>query len=370
MPMAANNRDYYTILGVPRGAGEKDIKKAYKKLAMKFHPDKNRNNQDEAKKKFIEVSEAYEVLSDDKKRKIYDRYGEAGLKGGVPPEGFGGQRGGGAPGGPTFHFTPSDAESIFAQFFGGGGGMGGMSGARTFSFASGGRPGGASMFMGGHPSGSDSDEDMQFMGEGQGQPRFRGQSSSGFSRGPQRPHKVAPIVVDFPICLEDLHNGKKKKLKISRKRVHPSQPNTLYEDTKILEVDVQPGWKAGTKITFEGEGDEMPGQLAGDVTFVIKEKPHERFQRQDSDLLYRHQCSVKDALLGPVFTVVGLDGKPIRVDCSNDAVSPDYIKCIRGMGLPNRSTGGHGDLLVNFDIRFPKNALSAGSKRALSQVYM
>jgi curved DNA-binding protein CbpA len=131
-------KDFYDILGLSRGANESEIKKAYRKLAMKWHPDKNQDNKDFAEKKFKAVSEAYEVLSDPKKKDLYDQFGEDGLK-----EGFGG--GGG--------FNASNAEDIFAQFFGGGmggggpfGGMGGMPGGGF-----GGMPGG----MGGMPGGFD-----------------------------------------------------------------------------------------------------------------------------------------------------------------------------------------------------------------------
>ena len=100
-------RDFYKILGVERDASENDLKKAYRKLAMKWHPDKNPDKQEQAEKKFKEVSEAYEVLTDPKKKEIYDRYGEDGLQ-----DGFGGG-GGGAHG-----FSQQHARDIFAEFFG------------------------------------------------------------------------------------------------------------------------------------------------------------------------------------------------------------------------------------------------------------
>ncbi|KAJ3265504.1 hypothetical protein HK104_006283, partial [Borealophlyctis nickersoniae] len=136
-------KDYYGILGVSKDADEETLKKAYRKQALKWHPDRNPNNKEMADRKFKEVSEAYEVLSDKNKRAVYDQFGEEGLKGGMPngagggaggfPAGFsfGGPGGGGFPGGPTFTFTsggpgggggfrpfqPSSAEDIFRQFF-------------------------------------------------------------------------------------------------------------------------------------------------------------------------------------------------------------------------------------------------------------
>ncbi|PKI51347.1 hypothetical protein CRG98_028294, partial [Punica granatum] len=141
--------DYYKILGVDRSAKDDDLKKAYRKLAMKWHPDKNPNNKKEAEAKFKQISEAYDVLSDPQKRAVYDQYGEDGLKGQMPPPDAGG------PGGTTFfstgdgptsfRFNPRSADDIFAEFFGfsspfggmgsmgSGGGMGGMRGSRFSS---------------------------------------------------------------------------------------------------------------------------------------------------------------------------------------------------------------------------------------------
>lgn len=97
-------KDYYAILGVPRNASEEDLKKAYKKMALKWHPDRNKDNKEAAEEKFKEIAEAYDVLSDTQKRKVFDQFGEEGLKGGVP-EGAG-AGGFGGPGGTSFHFSP------------------------------------------------------------------------------------------------------------------------------------------------------------------------------------------------------------------------------------------------------------------------
>src|SRR4051812_47328770 len=131
MPVGSNmGKDYYKILGVKREATDDEIKKAYRKLALQWHPDKNPDKPQEAKQRFTEIGEAYEVLRDKQKRAIFDQYGEEGLKGGPPPSADGSAGGhpfagaGGFPGGGAFQFSSGDAENIFAQFFGGMGGMG------------------------------------------------------------------------------------------------------------------------------------------------------------------------------------------------------------------------------------------------------
>ncbi|KAL6988198.1 hypothetical protein U1Q18_013945 [Sarracenia purpurea var. burkii] len=124
--------DYYKILQVDRNAKDEDLKKAYRKLAMKWHPDNYPNNKKEAEAKFKQIAEAYEVLSDPQKRAIYDQYGEEGLKGQVPPPDAGGPNGatffstGDGP--TTFRFNPRNADDIFAEFFGSSSPFGGMGG--------------------------------------------------------------------------------------------------------------------------------------------------------------------------------------------------------------------------------------------------
>ncbi len=155
MSQRKKGKDYYATLGVAKDVSEDELKKAYKKMALKWHPDRNLDNKVAAEARFKEIGEAYEVLSDPSKRQIYDEYGEEGLKGGPPPQasssdGFDGAahfaNGSGAggfrgrfPGG----FQPSRAEDIFAQMFGGGsGGLGGMGGLGSMFGGMGGGMGG------------------------------------------------------------------------------------------------------------------------------------------------------------------------------------------------------------------------------------
>ncbi|KZV22078.1 dnaJsubfamily B member 1-like [Dorcoceras hygrometricum] len=188
---------------VDRSANDDELKKAYRKLAMKWHPDKNPNNKKEAEAKFKQISEAYDVLSDPNKRAVYDQYGEEGLKGQVPPPGAGGFPGGMDGGGPAgFRFNPRRAEDIFSEIFGFSspfGGMGDMGGSRV-----GGSGFPSNMFR----------EDLFST--------FRGASAGGEGSSAGVPRKAAAIERMLPCSLEDLYKGTTKKMKISRDIVDSS----------------------------------------------------------------------------------------------------------------------------------------------------
>lgn len=405
-------KDYYQILGVKSNASEQELKKAYKKGALKFHPDKNPNNKEEATKKFKDLAEAYEVLSDKQKRTIYDQYGEEGLKAGfVPSDSEKTPNGGGYAGGPGFAFTqngpmgggsgftfrstgsgfsPTDAQSIFETFFSDLRSRRAGSSMKNSSSSSHGAP----------SSGSESDEDITMsdngFGLGQGGFGFGGSGMSGLGGmngldglfrmrgasggGPaaasvvdqeEQPRQGAPTSFPLELSLEDLYGGAKKRLKISRSRVVEAPTHRLRQEDKLVEVDVKPGWKAGTKVTFEREGDERPGMVPGDIVFVVSEKPHDQFQREGDNLVYVHQCSLKDALCASSITVPCLDRqrKTMTVDISQDAITPDYVKCVKGQGMPiSKKPGQRGDLLIRFDIHFPTHKLNPQQQRTLAAV--
>lgn len=278
-------KDYYKILGINKGASEDEIKKGYRKMALKYHPDKNKSPG--AEEKFKEIAEAYDVLSDKNKREIYDKYGEEGLKNGPPPEsGFQGS----APGGGNFHYefqgNPRDTfrmffggDDPFASFFSGGGGGG--DGGDGF-----GGPGLSRMFhFGGHPG----QEEMDVDDEGYG---HFGDGHMGGGR-PQRKRQDSAVVRELPVSLEDIYKGATKKLKITHRVLNIDGRSTRTED-KILTIDIKPGCEAGTKITFPKEGDQTPNNIPADVVFVIKDKPHSVFTREGSDIRYKAKISLKD----------------------------------------------------------------------------
>ncbi|KAJ8753861.1 hypothetical protein K2173_000115 [Erythroxylum novogranatense] len=333
--------DYYKILQVDRSAKDDDLKKAYRKLAMKWHPDKNPSNKKEAEAKFKQISEAYDVLSDPQKRTIYDQYGEEGLKGQVPPPGSGGF--GPEGGSTTFRFNPRSPDDIFSEFFGFQGfGMGDMGGGGS-------RAGGS-----GFPRSMFGDDIFS---------SFRAAAGEASSV----PRKAAAIERTLPCSLEDLYKGTTKKMKISRDVIDSSgRPSTVEE---ILTIEIKPGWKKGTKITFPEKGNEQRGVIPSDLVFIIDEKPHSVFKRDGNDLIVTQKISLVEALTGYTVQLTTLDGRSLTIPINN-IISPTYEEVVKGEGMPiPKEPSRKGNLRMKFNIKFPSKLTSeqkTGFKRLMS----
>lgn len=344
-------KDYYKILGISKSASEDDVKKAYRKMALKFHPDKNKSPG--AEEKFKDIAEAYDVLSDKKKRDIYDSYGEEGLKGGVPG-------GGGAPSADGAHFSytfSGDPRETFAQFFGT---------SDPFSMFMGGDGGmGGSMF-----DRMDVDDDaFNMMGGRLGGGTRRAFSFSPHDTGMRSRAKAQdpPITRDLYVSLEEINTGVTKKMKITR-NIAIKETHQLKKEEKILTIQVKPGWKEGTKITFEKEGDQAPGKIPADIVFVIRDKPHQVFKRDGANLSFTTKLTLRDALCGTRITVPTLEGPKVYLDYTKDIVRPQTVKRLPGRGLPfPKDPSRRGDILVHFDIQFP-STLTESAKEILSEV--
>lgn len=161
-----------------------------------------------------------------------------------------------------------------------------------------------------------------------------------------------PIEHDLYVSLEDIAKGCVKKMKISRRVLQPDG-STKKED-KVLTITVKPGWKAGTRITFQKEGDQSRHKIPADIVFTIRDKPHPLFKREGSDLRYTASISLKQALCGTVVVVPTMSGDQVTINFQNEIVKPTTVKRLQGYGLPlPKEPGIKGDLIVNFDIKFP-----------------
>ncbi|KFO97909.1 DnaJ subfamily B member 13, partial [Calypte anna] len=162
-----------------------------------------------------------------------------------------------------------------------------------------------------------------------------------------------PIVRNLYLSLEDLFYGCTKKMKISHRVLNEDGLTSTIRD-KILTIDVQPGWKQGTSVTFEKEGDQGPNVIPADITFVVQEKPHPRFRRVNDDLIYISTIPLGKALVGCSVAVRTLDGRLLNIPI-NDIVDPQYCKVVPGEGMPlAQDPRSKGNLLIYFNICFPK----------------
>ncbi|ORC85584.1 chaperone DnaJ protein [Trypanosoma theileri] len=315
--------DYYKVLGVGRNATPTEIKKAYHQLALKYHPDKCTGNREEAERRFKEVSEAYDVLSDENKKKIYDKYGEEGLKGGVPADGGAGANFHGAfPGGTHYSFSQGDAFNIFRTFFG-----------SSDPFA------GGEEFGGGGPG-------LHRVFRGFGGPQG---FASGFGSPEMSPvHEVPPVEYTFACTLEEIYQGCTKKFNVSRQMPGGTEK-------KVFEVKVLPGYKKGTKIRFEREGGIVQGyppNVMADMVFVLDEKPHPRFERSGSDVRTTVHINLKQALLGTTVNVVCLDETTTSLPLTGVSKNGRQLR-VSGKGFPDRKTGRTGDMYVTIAVDMP-----------------
>lgn len=356
----------YDALSVKPEATQDEIKKAYRKAALKHHPDKNPDNP-KASEKFKEVSQAYEILSDPEKRKVYDQYGlefilrggaepppqggGAGGSGGMPFEGmnFGGMGGGMPSGGRSFHFST-------------GGGSGGFSGGDPFNiFAEFMKGGGAGM-------GDDDDIFSQFTGGGRSSRGSRKDSYAGNSmRRRDRSPEVTTVERPLPVTLEELYKGTHKKMKIKRKTFDPRTQRRNVED-KILEMDIKPGYKAGTKMKFKGVGDQEEGGTQ-DLHFIITEKEHPLFKRQDDNLIAVIELDLKEALTGWQRTISTIDGKQVPVR-GGGPTPPGYRETFPHLGMPKgkgKNKDERGDMIVEVKVKFPAS-LTLAQKSHLKEI--
>ena len=341
-------RDYYEILGVPKNASEAELKKAYRKLALQFHPDKNPNNK-EAEDKFKEAAEAYEILSNADKRSRYDQFGHAGLRGG-----------GGA--GNGYDMSMDDIFSHFGDIFGDAFGFGGFSGGR---------------------------------------------SRSGSQR---RVYQGTNLRVKVKLNLQEIANGVEKKIKVNKDiachtckgsgakgggahkscttcggRGHVTQVTNTFlgqmqttatcpscngegkvitdkcpechgqgivKGEEIISINLPAGVSDGMQLSMSGKGNAGPRDgVPGDLIIAIEEIEDEFLKRDGSNLIYEHFISIPEAINGTTIEVPTIDGKSkIKIE---PATQSGKVLRLKGKGLPSINSYGKGDLLISINVWIP-----------------
>uniref|UniRef100_UPI0037E79150 dnaJ homolog subfamily B member 5 n=1 Tax=Semicossyphus pulcher TaxID=241346 RepID=UPI0037E79150 len=312
-------KDFYKVLGVLPDSNEDEIKKAYRKMALKFHPDKNSDA--DAEDKFKEIAEAYEILTDPKKRSIYDQFGEEGLKNGMSLAGQCNIFRNNFHGDPHATFSSSfHGSDHFDIFFGSDGDSEDdlFNPFRRFTFS----------HVGGYAG-----------------------PEGGLRRG-QRRLQGKEVVHDLVVTLEEVMQGCTKHVKITRRRLNPDG-RSMHSEDKVLNVVVKKGWKAGTKITFPREGDETPNSTPADITFILRDKENTQYKREGSNIVFTAKITLKEALCGCTVNVPTLDNRMMPLPCS-DVIKPGAVRRLRGEGLPlPKSPSQRGDLVVEFQVLFP-----------------
>ena len=322
--MSVEYKDYYQVLGVSRTASQDEIAKAYKKLARKHHPDLNQDNKEAAEEKFKEINEAYEVLRDEEKRRMYDQLGSNWQHG---------QQFQGAPGFENFNFN-----------FGGGQGgrtftSGGTSGfSDFFDMLFGGLGGNA--FGGGDRSGAQ----MHF-----GADPFSGFAGFAGGRG-QHGARGQDVEANVTITLEEAHKG-------GRKTVTVQGPN----GRRTLDFSIPAGIREGARIRLTGQGEPGAGQGSpGDLYLRVHFASHPQFKVEGSDLIYDLSLRPWEAALGMTVRVPTLDGD---VDLNiAPGTSSDRKLRLRGKGLGGGPNKNKGDQIVRLTIRMPEKMNDAQHK--------
>ena len=309
--------DYYKVLEIEENASQDEVKKAYRKLSMKWHPDKNQGNPD-ATNTFQKISEAYETLGDQERRQEYD----VGRKN---PFFAGGQQGG-----PHF----ADMDDLFSMFFGGGPPMSGpYPGMHQHhqNFPQGFPPGMAGIF-----------------GQNMGGPNIK-IFRNGVHINPMM-EKPQPIVKHIDITMEQVLTGCKLPIEIERWVVEGH--NKVHENVTIY-VEIFKGIDSNEIIVLKDEGNVVNDMCKGDVKIFVKVQPHPRFERKGLDLIYLHNISLKEALCGFSFELKHLNGKSYTINNkAGNIIPPNFQKNIANMGLTRE--GHSGAMIVHFHVEFPE----------------
>ena len=339
-------RDYYETLGVGKGASASEIKKAYRKLALKYHPDKNPDDA-AAEERFKEAAEAYEVLSDDTKRQQYDRFGHEGMRGG--PGGFGG-------GGMNMDDIFSQFGDIFGGAFGGGGG------------------GGRKRRMKGANLRIKVKLTLEEVAEGVSkkvkvfklvQAKGVEYTDCGTCHGTGQVRRVTNTILGQMQTASTCNVCQGTGQSITRRPSGADEMGMVREEA-VVNLEIPGGVEDGMQLSVRGEGNGAPlGGVPGDLIVMVEVLPHDVFQRNGKNLHHDHYISFADAALGATAEVPLLGGKAkIKIDAGTQS---GKIVRLRGKGLPSVDSYGNGDLLINLNVWTPKK-LSKSETKALEEL--
>ncbi len=360
----AEKRDYYDVLGVERNADADTIKKAYRKAAIKYHPDKNPGDK-EAEEKFKEAAEAYDVLSNDDKRARYDRFGHAGMNG-AGSGGFGGFGGAGG-------FTMDDIFEQFGDIFGGafGGGFGGRR-----------RSGGARVSRG-----SDIRVtvklSLQEVAEGVTKKLKIKKSVACSKCGGTGAKDGAGLTTcsqcggsGYVITVQNSFFGRMQTQsvcpscqgtgRVVKERCTQCNGEGTERGEEIVEVQIPAGIAEGMALTVRGKGNAArQGGVNGDLIVVIEEEPNSQFVRDGNDLIHNLNITVTTALLGGEVEVPTIDGR-VRIKIAPGTHAGKVLR-LRGKGLPDVNGYGRGDITVVVDVTIP-DTLTKEERRLIEQL--
>ena len=349
------DKDYYKILGVDEKSSEDEIKKAYRKLSMLHHPDKN-GNTEESKLMFQDLNNAYSTLSDPQKRRMYDmmrKGGGGGGGGGIPPNVF--HFGGGVPGGGGGGFPPGIPEELLHMLFGGGAQGGG---GFNIHQQGGGGPGPKVVFQtfhNGRPTGGVNINGMNGFMQQQQQ-----QQPAPNIRVYQVPESIIKTV---SLTLEQCYNGCSIPLEIDRQ---VPDNDIIKIERETLHAQIPKGILQGDTIILNDCGHMNEAGMKGDIRIVINVLQHALFKVEHLDLTIEKTITLKAALCGFDFEITHLNGRIFKLaNKPGNVIKPGNIKTIPGLGL--EKNGESGVLKIKFNIDFPDtlspeqiNTLQAG----------
>lgn len=354
--MAENKRDYYEVLGVQKGASDDEIKKAYRKMAKKYHPDLNPGDK-QAEAKFKEVNEAYEILSDGQKRARYDQFGHAGVD---PNFGGGGYQGYG------FDGMDFDFGDLFSSFFGGAGRRSNPNAPRRGSDVA------SSIVISFEEAakGCQKQVDVQVVstcGECNGSGAAKGTSPKTCptcrGTGQQRHQQRTPfgVIQTQTTCAQC--RGRGTVIETPCSVCHGSGQ---VRSSKTIGINIPAGIDDGQVISIRGKGNSgINGGPPGDLQVAVSVRPHPVFERDGYDIWYEMPITFVQAALGAEIEVPTLDGNITQV--IKEGTQPGDIIRLRGKGIPNIHGRGRGDQILKVTIEVPQK-LTAAQKKLLKEL--